>query len=273
MPAAGQSIVEPPQVVTLVYYTVDELYRLLIKSLSNSHETLEGDPDGSHRRTMCVMLVESQKRPGFKGTDTLTFVVEMLQDRRRVREDRQSRQKRVNETEMPKSDVFIKGDMIGEQPEDMAIQSAAWKTLHDMVGLDDVKAAVKAALLLHTANFYRKLLGLPVKPVLMNRCFLGQPGTGKTTAAKLYAEILQDIGLIEEDVGFKQALELIGPYVGHSEERTKHAFAEAEGSILIVDEFHRLYEEDQPDTFRKAVIDTWVGLIRESSDDQATSVV
>jgi SpoVK/Ycf46/Vps4 family AAA+-type ATPase len=103
------------------------------------------------------------------------------------------------------------------------------------------------------------------------RCFIGPPGTGKTTAAGLYGRILVDLNLVERDkIVTKRASDLIGTYVGHSEETTKEALDDARGGVLIIDDFHLLlpytmYNTGRTDVFRAAVIDTLVANIDPDS--------
>jgi SpoVK/Ycf46/Vps4 family AAA+-type ATPase len=63
------------------------------------------------------------------------------------------------------------------------------------------------------------------------------PGTGKTTVAKLYAEILKDLGLLSKgELIVTNASDFVGSVVGQSEEKTKKILTSSIGSVLLIDE-------------------------------------
>jgi len=84
-------------------------------------------------------------------------------------------------------------------------------------------------------------------------------GTGKTTVAKIYAEILRDFGLLSKgDVVMKAASDFIGSVIGESGKNTTAILKQAEGSVLVIDEAYGLYGKDGKDPYKTQVIDTIV---------------
>eukprot|EP00435_Cladocopium_sp_Y103_P059360 s730_g21.t1 len=82
----------------------------------------------------------------------------------------------------------------------------------------------------------------------------GKPGTGKTTAARLYASILYHLGLIPSNRLVEvQRGDLVGQYVGHTEHKTKCKIHEAMGGVLFVDEAYQLVEGGPSDFGPKAL--------------------
>ncbi|CAH0055480.1 unnamed protein product [Clonostachys solani] len=166
----------------------------------------------------------------------------------------------------PKQVGFEVEDVLGPKPSDLRDNSAAWKELQSMVGLQGVKEEVDHIFNLASVNRQREIEGKKNLPIILNRCFLGEPGVGKTTVAKIYGKILTDLGLLSKgQVIEKTPNDLIGPYIGHSERNTRQVLEEAMGNLLIIDDAHMLYQgTNNSDSFRTGVIDTLVANISGS---------
>lgn len=133
-----------------------------------------------------------------------------------------------------------------------------------MAGLEAVKEAVKGLVCRRILNYARGIQGKEPLKTSCNFVFLGPPGTGKTTVAKLFGQIIADLGYTEnKDVTIKTAADFLGCWVGHSEDKTREILEETEGQVLIIDEAHMFYQgsehgTDHSDTFRKGIVDTLV---------------
>ncbi|KAJ4269690.1 hypothetical protein NW762_001358 [Fusarium torreyae] len=161
---------------------------------------------------------------------------------------------------------MTKEDLLGNRPSLGPDKSPAWKELQALVGLDDVKEAILSVVNQVNQNFIREMRGDDPLHVSPNRVFLGPPGTGKTTVAKLYGRILADFGLLSKgDVITKSPADLLDRYIGGSENNTQEALREAKGNVLIIDDAHMLDPgtngssgSSKNGDFRGAIIDTIV---------------
>jgi AAA+ superfamily predicted ATPase len=152
--------------------------------------------------------------------------------------------------------TLIKEDFLGPSPADAAKNSKAWTELKAMIGLEKVKKSVEALFEVVKTNELLELEMKPRQPVALNRLFLGNPGTGKTTVAKIYAEILRDFGLLSKgDVIMKAASDFIGSVLGESQKTASAIIKSAEGSVLVIDEAYGLHGKDP---YKTSVIDTIV---------------
>ena len=168
-------------------------------------------------------------------------------------------------------DLFLTmEDIVGPPPSSALENSKAWKSLQAMVGLKPVKESLKALVHRLQINYDRELAEKPVVDCPLNRIFLGNPGTGKTTVAKFYGQIMVDIGLLTDgEVVVKNPADFIGEYLGESENITKRILASTRGKVLIIDEAYALSdssdeanEHGSGNIFKTAIIDTLVANIQ-----------
>lgn len=175
-----------------------------------------------------------------------------------------------------KPDYFMltKEDMIGPEPPDIYTRSSAWIELESMIGLENIKEQARALIDQAKLNYDRELKEKEPVQITLNRIIIGPAGTGKTTVAKLYGQILADLGLLSSrEVVIQNPSDFIGEYLGESEQKTKKILEDARGKTLIIDHAYMLYfgsrsgGDDNSDVFRAAVIDTLVAEIENAPGD------
>ncbi|MDR1357757.1 MAG: AAA family ATPase [Coriobacteriales bacterium] len=129
----------------------------------------------------------------------------------------------------------------------LEIMTKSEMELAALIGLDEVKAVVGKIVALAKLNKRYPRRGKP-RQTFLHMAFLGNPGTAKTTVARLLAKILQEHGILRKaelvEVGRDG---LIGRYVGSTAPKVVAAFDKAKGSILFIDEAHSLVDSGRGD--------------------------
>jgi hypothetical protein len=138
--------------------------------------------------------------------------------------------------------------------------------LDALVGLDDVKREVHLVSNLLRVQQMRHDRGLPVLDQSRHLIFTGNPGTGKTTVARLLAQIYRTLGVVEQGhLVETDRAGLVAGFVGQTAGRVVAAFDRAEGGVLLIDEAYSLARGGENDFGREA-IDAVVKLVEDRRD-------
>ncbi|MBQ3291219.1 MAG: AAA family ATPase [Mogibacterium sp.] len=142
--------------------------------------------------------------------------------------------------------------------------------LDELVGLGSVKAQVKRIAAFARMQQDMTDRGLDAAPVVLNMEFTGNPGTAKTTVARIVAGILFDVGLLESpQIVEAGRADLVAKYTGQTAVKVKELFSRARGRVLFIDEAYSLVE-DATGSFGDEAINT---IVQEMENHRNETIV
>ncbi|MFF2479450.1 AAA family ATPase [Paenibacillus sp. NPDC058071] len=143
------------------------------------------------------------------------------------------------------------------------------RELEPMVGMDNVKALIFEIYALLYISRMRSEAGLVGGSQVYHMIFKGNPGTGKTTIARIVAKLFQKMGVLSKGHLIEvERADLVGEYIGHTAQKTRDLVRKALGGVLFIDEAYSLARGGEKD-FGKEAIDTLV----KAMEDQRNQFV
>ncbi|MFQ3543244.1 AAA family ATPase [Halobacillus rhizosphaerae] len=135
-----------------------------------------------------------------------------------------------------------------------------------IIGMKDLKKRVKEIYAQVLIAQKRKDLGLKPNTQVLHMVFKGNPGTGKTTVARMVAQLFKEMNVLEKGQFIEaDRSDLVGEYIGHTAQKTKDLIHKAIGGVLFIDEAYSLARGGDKD-FGKEAIDTIVKCMEDHHD-------
>lgn len=140
--------------------------------------------------------------------------------------------------------------------------------LNNLVGLVTVKEQVKDLIAYQKVQKMRKLSGLSVFKKTLHLAFLGNPGTGKTTVARIVGYVYKQLGLLSKGHFIEVSrTDLIAGYQGQTALKVKKVIERAKGGVLFIDEAYSITENEHSDSYGRECLTELTKALEDYRDD------
>ncbi|MDR3540596.1 MAG: AAA family ATPase [Desulfosporosinus sp.] len=139
--------------------------------------------------------------------------------------------------------------------------------LEALTGLVTVKRLIRDLQAFVEIQKRREQEKLIAEPLVLHMIFRGNPGTGKTTVARLVGRLFKEMGVLQKGQVIEcERADLVGEYIGHTAQKTREQLKKALGGVLFIDEAYSLARGGEKD-FGKEAIDALVKTMEDNKDN------
>lgn len=140
--------------------------------------------------------------------------------------------------------------------------------LNNLIGLENVKAKVNDLIAYQKVQVLRKQHGLHTQKGTLHMAFTGNPGTGKTTVARIVGYVYKQLGLLSKGHFIEVSrTDLIAGYQGQTALKVKKVIEEAKGGVLFIDEAYSITENDHSDSYGRECLTELTKALEDYRDD------
>lgn len=242
-------------------YSIDELLSIMKKQAKDRGFTISLNAENVIRE-----LIKSKKRIGEQNGNA-RMVRNILEDALRNQTKRLSL---TDNYESPEDLItLIESDFT---PEISVGEFDLEARLNAIIGMESVKEYIRSLYSMLRIELARKQLGIDVEQShALHMIFTGNPGTGKTTMARIMGEILYELGILNtKNIIETDRAGLVAGYVGQTAIKTKTIISQALDGVLFIDEAYSLVSGKDSNDFGKEAIDT---LVKDMDDNRDRLVV
>jgi len=187
--------------------------------------------------------------------------IKMLNNRKGV-----SPPARVDSTVNKGSSKPVAGDRGGAVSDKAKELEKIKKELNGLIGLRSVKQTIDEICAFVQIQKRRQRENLIAESQVLHMVFKGNPGTGKTTVARILARLFKELGVLPKGHSIEvERADLVGEYIGHTAQKTREHIKKASGGILFIDEAYSLARGGSKD-FGKEAIDAMVKGMEDNKD-------
>lgn len=141
-------------------------------------------------------------------------------------------------------------------------------SLDGLVGLNNVKKQVKDLIAFQIVNQKRISMGIVSAKRTMHLAFTGNPGTGKTTVARIIGQIYSELGILSKGHFIEVSrTDLIAGYQGQTALKVKKIIDEAKGGVLFIDEAYSITENDHTDSYGRECLTELTKALEDYRED------